>query len=94
MGKGARNRQQRRLPQAMVTGTDVYFEAKPAEMPPFQGQHMWVVAAAFRVVPEPGKSYDLDMENLLTVDGPGCWYCERRWSPLIASIPCPGDADD
>jgi hypothetical protein len=33
----------------------------------------------------------LDQENLLTIVGPGCFYCEQPWSPRLARRRCPGE---
>ena len=33
----------------------------------------------------------LDVENLLTVEGPGCYVCEEQYSPELAVRPCTGD---
>lgn len=30
----------------------------------------------------------MDRENLLTVEGVGCWHCEELWSPAVAAQRC------
>lgn len=59
------------------------------------GDHLWIVATMYRVTPENwgDKTHTpmLDSENLLTIQGPGCFYCEQPWSPLLASRRCKGD---
>lgn len=64
-------------------------------IPAFDGKHMWIVTAAWRVNPatfRPNESVHLDTENLLTVSGVGCFWCEEEWSFVLASKPCKGDA--
>lgn len=64
---------------------------------PRTGDHLWVVTTAYRVVPEQWHSGDptvtpmLDMENLLSVAGPGCFYCEQVYTPLLATRRCKGE---
>lgn len=68
-----------------------------AEMPtPSPGEHLWCMFAMYRITnPEhaqdPAVKKYLDLENLLTIDGPGCWVCEQVWSAAIAGEPCPGE---
>lgn len=54
------------------------------------GEHLWVVTSMFRVRPEPNARYIMDTENLLTIEGPGCFWCEQTWSPELARRPCRG----
>jgi hypothetical protein len=70
------------------------------ESPPAGGAHQWVVTAAWQLSADAarrqatGGAHEevfLDLENLLTVDGPGCWVCEQIWTEAIADQPCPGD---
>lgn len=58
------------------------------------GQHQWVVAAIYglteaeaRATSE-GISQRLDAEHRITVEGPGCYNCELRWSPEVEATPC------
>ena len=51
------------------------------------GEHMWVVLVMFRVNPTADR-YALDRENLLSVEGPGCFWCEKKWTPELAAQPC------
>jgi len=55
------------------------------------GKHLWVMLAMFRVQPALGDRFDLDRENLLTIEGPGCYWCEHPWSEDVAAKPCGGD---
>jgi hypothetical protein len=63
-----------------------------------EGEHLWTMFAVFRIAhPEtatdPGVNKFLDLENLLTIMGPGCYICEQMYSPEVAASPCPGDAE-
>ena len=77
-----------------VTGTGPKFEAKskyhnrglPTRQP---GEHLWVVVSMYRVTPN-RERYDLDTENLLNIEGPGCYWCEQPWSEPLATAPCRG----
>jgi hypothetical protein len=67
------------------------------------GEHLWVMTAAWRVS-DPAKAFAasvtrefdadnallLDQENILALAGPGCYKCEREYSPQLAAIPCIG----
>jgi hypothetical protein len=101
MSKGARNRAAREftLPGAagVIHASGVVVDlaghravgAAPVIVP---GEHLWIVLTAFRVTPREGPvHYDLDPENLVTVAPPGCYVCERKWSPQLAARPCPGN---
>ena len=49
---------------------------------------------AHKVVPtEDGGHYDLDHENLLSVNGPGCYKCEKTYSAKVDAAPCTGSLD-
>lgn len=52
-----------------------------------KGEHLWILASVYRVTPHQDE-YLLDMENLISIDGPGCFWCEELWSPEIAAKPC------
>lgn len=62
---------------------------------PRSGEHLWSWAVLYRAAPDklgdPTHTPILDMENLLSVAGPGCYYCEAVYTPLLASRRCPGD---
>jgi len=65
-----------------------------AEIPPrVPGQHLWIVAGCWRVDPErmAGGTVHLDTENMLTLDGPGCYWCEEHYSSKLAAKPCRGE---
>jgi len=59
----------------------------PARVP---GKHLWVVLPMFQVHPNGAMRFDLDRENLLTIEGPGCYWCEQPWTLSLATRPCAG----
>jgi hypothetical protein len=64
-----------------------------AELPEQKpGEHLWVVVGAWTVRPN-AERYFLDMENLMSLDGPGCFWCEEQWSEELASKPCRGHGE-
>jgi hypothetical protein len=104
MGKGARNRANRtRILDtdsglAALEGSNIFYETSHRKAEdPGPGEHLWVMMTAHRVVnPERlGKEkYYFDMENIITVEGPGCYKCEESYSPEIASKKCTGDVNN
>lgn len=61
------------------------------ELPPQRpGEHLWIVMSMFRVTPGVAARFDLDRENLLTIEGPGCYWCEEPWTEAMAARPCRG----
>lgn len=60
-----------------------------AELPETKpGEHLWIVAAMWRVnVPEISM-LNLDHENMLTITPPGCYKCGHDWSPELALTRC------
>jgi hypothetical protein len=61
---------------------------------PRTGDHLWSVATMYRVQPatwlDKAVTPHLDMENLLTVQGPFCFYCEQPYSQRLATRRCKG----
>lgn len=61
--------------------------------------HLWVMTGLWSIQNATlkesvdGKLHGvhLDLENLLTVDGPGCFICEKPWEPGMEDTPCTGD---
>lgn len=79
---------------ATTTNRKVQQEARPAGMPRFTGEHVWIVTLVHRVTdPERvrGGSIELDNETLMDIAGPGCLFCERVYSRSLRNKPCPGD---
>jgi hypothetical protein len=58
------------------------------------GDHLWIVITSYRVNPalmsDPTHTPMLDTENLVSVTGPGCFYCEQPYSPRLGSRRCKG----
>jgi hypothetical protein len=60
---------------------------------PRTGNHLWVMVGMWRVDPEKavsGEQMLLDTENLINVNGPGCYYCEKPYNHPLASKRCKG----
>jgi hypothetical protein len=85
-----------------LRGTGVRQTIQPRHLPEDPepgGSHQWVITGAWRLseaeaerqATGKGGEVHLDVENLLAVDGPGCWVCEQVWTPAIARSACPGD---
>ena len=64
-----------------------------APMPPMErGKHLWIYTHLYRANPRPDQQQvHFDTENLLSIDGPGCFWCGRNWSKEHANSYCPGD---
>lgn len=63
------------------------------EFDPRSGAHLWSWALLYRASPEKQvETPMLDNENLLLITGPGCYYCELPYSPLLAKRRCRGMA--
>ena len=82
-------------PARAVSSTGLKIEARHkygAAIPtPKPGQHLWIVTGCWQVVDPTADRFELDVETLLTVDGPGCWVCEEIWTPELAAKPCQGE---
>lgn len=61
---------------------------------PATHKHLWVAVTMYEVNParavDPDQPTYLDSENLLTVAGPACFYCEEGYTPRRAASRCPG----
>lgn len=95
MGKGARIRASRDRID-IVTSTGITIESKHKHhkqmTDPGQGKHLWTVVGCWSV--QPGKTgYNLDIENLLTIEGPGCFKCEQPYTSELAAEPCKGSME-
>jgi len=83
-------------------GTDQHVEVpghvnRIPDFDPRSGDHLWTMGGCWRVDPEKvvgGSDVDgpplLDTENLLALVGPGCFYCETEYTPLLATRRCKG----
>lgn len=59
------------------------------------GNHYWIIINTYHVNPKTMTETDpvlLDQENLVNIVGPGCFYCEKEYTPLIAKKRCTGYA--
>jgi hypothetical protein len=68
--------------------------ARLAQIPdydPVAKEHYWAMILTFKVNPEKvdleGTAF-LDHENLVSVAGVCCYYCQRLFSPEIAKMRC------
>lgn len=60
------------------------------------GEHLWVMTGMWRLSdPRIAFSGDvsLDTENLLTVNGPGCFKCEQPYRVQMLKEPCKGSLE-
>lgn len=61
---------------------------------PRTGDHLWCVATMYHVQPamwtDKAVTPHLDMENLLTVQGPFCFHCEEPYTRRLATRRCKG----
>lgn len=59
------------------------------------GKHLWIVACAYRIF-DPLASFEdrgnicMDLENMLTIEGPACYKCELSWNPSDNTSFCEG----
>ena len=81
------------MSEGIVYGTGIKQEAVgklSAALPPFTGRHLCVFTAMWRVQNPARAQHNFDMENLITVEGPGCFWCEQMWTPTLGAK-CTGD---
>lgn len=62
------------------------------------GHHLWVMLSAWHISdPRAAITGDatqlLDQENLIMVQGPGCFKCEQPFSNRLARKPCYGNQE-
>ena len=60
------------------------------------GEHLWVTIVTYKVGKESLRSMsktplNLDVENLLSVEGPGCYICGEIYSRNLLDRACPGE---
>jgi len=77
-----------------VTSTGIRIESKHRYHANLQvlasGEHLWCLYGMWRVKDPTAEQFDLDIENLLTIEGPGCFICEQPYTPELAARPCTG----
>jgi hypothetical protein len=84
--------------QWQSTGEGVYVNGpeldRIPDFDPRSGEHLWIWSVVFRADPvklaDPTSTPMLDHENLLSIAGPGCFYCQRSWGGALAGERCPG----
>lgn len=54
-------------------------------------EHFWIIASVFHTEVPDQQSIQMDTENLMTIEGPGCYICEQVYEPGISPV-CPGNA--
>lgn len=52
------------------------------------GDHLWNMLVMYKW--KPGDTPVLDQENLLSIIGPGCFFCEQMYDEIIAKRRCKG----
>lgn len=57
-----------------------------------RGQHCWVTVGMWGIADPAAGTGLLDAENLLTLDGPACFWCMQQWSQELAGTPCEGES--
>jgi hypothetical protein len=66
-----------------------------ADLPPVvPGEHLWIMITTYRVRnPEnfSTERFHADLENLISIDGPGCLWCEKTYSEAKGQR-CAGEA--
>jgi hypothetical protein len=66
------------------------------KVPPYDPvirEHIWVMNGAWRVFPKSWKRNDtghLDLESLILLVGPGCYYCNKLYTDLESTRLCQG----
>jgi hypothetical protein len=81
-------------PQWQSTGVKQEIPSELDRTPPFDprtGEHLWTMITMYRWGGPGVERPTLDMENLLSVVGPGCYYCEQPYSEYLAKRRCKGE---
>ena len=64
-----------------------YHADLPVQRP---GVHLWTHVALYRTANPTADKVLLDLENLITIEGPGCYWCEQPYSTEVDAMACPG----
>lgn len=76
----------------VIVGTGIVVEArsKAGKNIPEQEErkHLWNLIAVFRIGDPTAEQFDMDMENLVTIQGPGCYFCEQLYEKGMENTPC------
>lgn len=72
-----------------------FYNAPLPKYDPIKRDHLWIITGMWRVA-DPSQAasgeFVLDLENLITLNGPGCLHCEQIWTPELQALPCMGVA--
>lgn len=64
------------------------------EFDPRSGEHLWIMTACWKINPakwtEGSEEVHLDTENMVALAGPGCFYCEKVYEPILKHRRCKG----
>lgn len=60
-------------------------------LPEYAGRHLWIVIGFWEVDNPARERVNMQLANLLTVEGPGCLHCGTPWTPELGAH-CPGGA--
>lgn len=79
------------------SGAELERRLRAADQP---GKHLWVMVSAWSIADPQlaatgGSDHEvfMDRENLIQLQGPGCFKCELSWTRKIAGRPCRGSVD-
>lgn len=56
------------------------------------GVHLWTTMHLYRCAEPEADQFFADMENLITIEGPGCYWCEEPYTRDLAGKPCKGES--
>lgn len=80
--------------RGVVIPTGVHQEAGNkyrASWPAFTGRHLWVFLGMWQVANPAARAQTFDNENMISVEGPACLWCEQEWRADIGAH-CRGGA--
>lgn len=88
-----RHRKQRRIvhgPTVFVDGRQLDKLFDGSRIPLFTGKHLWIMAGMWTGDPLEmlGGQWHMDLESLINVSGPGCYWCEQSYTPELLAEPC------
>lgn len=75
------------------TGTTHHVPNEVDRIPNFDprsADHLWAIITMYQWGGPTVETPLLDRENLLSIVGPGCYYCGSDWSENKAKRRCPG----
>jgi hypothetical protein len=89
---------------AILRGTGMRYKSPPSstmdrrlENLDIPGKHLWTVFAVYNIA-DPEDIYrhtaNLDMENIVMIEGPACFKCERLYSRKLAKQSCKGSINE